>query len=103
MKTATSRPAVSAPTDGMANGENQDRSGVMAPGPAWPVNTRTSATAAKMASVTTSAVSSQRWVLALTSMPMTQIQVISAIQMTPTIVTAHILLAADCQPNSRNV
>jgi hypothetical protein len=36
-------------------------------------------------------------------MPMTQIHVISAIQTTPMIVTAHIVEAADSQPKSRNV
>jgi hypothetical protein len=34
---------------------------------------------------------------------MTQIHVMRAIYSTPTIVTAHIISAADCQPKSRNV
>src|SRR3954447_2969682 len=62
-----------------------------------------SATTANAASVAISAVSSQRCVLALSSMPMTQIQVMTAIHTTPTAVTAHVVSAADCQPNSRNV
>ena len=47
--------------------------------------------------------SSQRCVAALSSMPMTQIQVITAIHTTPTIVTAQLVSAAASQPNSRNV
>ncbi len=63
----------------------------------------TIATTANSASVATSAVSSHCCVLALSSMPMTQIHVMIAIQITPTIVTAHIVEAAASQPNSRNV
>jgi hypothetical protein len=59
------------------------------------------ATAAKRASVKISAVSSHLCVAALSSMPMTQIQVMMAIQATPTSVTAQLVSAADCQPTRR--
>jgi hypothetical protein len=61
-----------------------------------------SATTANSARVRISAVSSHFCVVALSSMPMTQIHVITAIQTTPTSVTAQLVSAADCQPKSRN-
>ena len=64
--------------------------------------TLSSATAANSASVRISAVSSHRCVAALSSMPITQIQVMIAIHTTPTSVTAQLVSAAVCQPNSRN-
>src|SRR4051795_11319377 len=103
MNTASRTPDVSAVVESIANGENHEMSGWIEAAGAVPAQTRTSATTAKIASVTTSAVSSHRCVLAFSSMPMTQIHVMIAIQTTPTIVTAHIVSAADCQPNSRNV
>src|SRR4051812_1740642 len=103
MKTASRTPEVSALVESIANGENHESSGLIEPAGAVPAHTRVRATTAKMPSVTTSAVSSHCCVLALSSMPMTQIHVMIAIQTTPMIVTAHIVSAADCQPNSRNV
>ena len=85
----------------MANGENHEMSGLSDCGVASSVHTRIRATAAKMASVTTSAVSSQRCVRALSSMPMTQITVMTAIHTTPTAVTATV--EGESTPNSRNV
>jgi len=49
-----------------------------------------------------SAVSSHFCVAALSSMPMTQIHVMTPIHTTPTNVTAQLVSAADCQPKSRN-
>jgi hypothetical protein len=72
MKTASSTPEVSALVESIANGENHESSGLTAPGGAVPAQTRTSATTAKIASVTISAVSSHCCVLAFSSMPMTQ-------------------------------
>ncbi len=57
---------------------------------AVPTQTRVSATTAKIASVTISAVSSHCCVFALSSIPMTQMYVITAIQMTPITVTANV-------------
>ena len=64
--------------------------------------TLTSATAANSARVRISAVSSHFCVVAFSSMPITQIHVMIAIQTTPTSVTAQLVSAADCQPKSRN-
>src|SRR6478672_13726067 len=101
MKMPTSRPAVSAPIEPTAKGLNHDSDGCSEPCGAWPVKTRVSATAAKTASVAISAVSSQRCVRALTSMPITQTTVITAIQTTPIAVTA---ITDGCEtPSSRNV
>ena len=100
MKTAISMPVVSAPTESIANGENHEMCGSTDPAGASFSQTRASATTAKMASVTTSAVSSQRCVRALSSMPMTQINVMTAIHMTPTAVTASV--DGSSMPNSRN-
>ena len=61
-----------------------------------------SATAANSASVRISAVSSHFCVAALSSMPITQIQVMTTIHTTPTSVTAQLVSAADSQPKSRN-
>ena len=60
------------------------------------------ATTANSARVRISAVSSHFCVVALSSMPMTQIQVMIAIHATPTSVTAQLVSAAACQPKSRN-
>src|SRR3954447_3310293 len=102
MKMPSSTPSMSALNELIWNGFSQPRSGWVEPeiGSAY---TLTSATTANSASVTISAVSSQRCVLALSSMPMTQIHVITAIQTTPTSVTAQSVAAAVSQPKSRNV
>ena len=92
---------VSALTDPIPNGENHDSDGWTAPAGASPAQTRTSATTANSASVTISAVSSQRCVRALSSMPTTQTAVITAIHTTPTPVTATI--DGLSTPRSRNV
>src|SRR5512133_2160807 len=99
MKTATSTPATSA---SIASGLSQLRLGSTACGAAWPAATLTSATTANTASVTISALSSPTCVRAESSIPTTQIQVMIAIQTTPTAVTASVESAADCQPTSRN-
>ena len=57
---------------------------------------------ANSASVMISAPSSPTCVRADSSMPITQIAVMIAIQTTPTAVTANVDAAADCQPTSRN-
>ena len=57
---------------------------------------------ANSASVMTSAPSRPTWVRADSSMPITQIAVITAIQSTPTSVTAKVESAALSQPTSRN-
>ena len=57
---------------------------------------------ANSASVITSAPSSPTCVRADSSMPITQIAVITAIQITPTKVTAKVESAALCQSKSRN-
>src|ERR687886_2254791 len=101
MNTASSRPEVTPLTESIANGENQDSEGSTAPAGAWPIHTRTSAISANAASVTISAVSSQRWVRALSSMPITQTTVITAIQATPIAVTAAV--DGSSTPNSRKV
>src|SRR5919112_3454411 len=100
MKTASSTPDTSAPDESIANGENHESSGEIEPAGPSPAATRTSATTAKIASVTISAVSSQRCVRALSSMPITQMYVITAIHTTPTAVTAAAEGASI--PNSRN-
>src|SRR4051794_4821039 len=100
MKMPMSTPLTSASHEPIANGENHDSSGWMDPAGAS-AYTRTSATTANSARVTTSAVSSQRCVLALSSMPMTQIQVIAAMKTTPSAVTASV--EASSTPNSRYV
>ena len=75
----------------------------MAFGPASPVATFTSATTEKSTSVISSAPSRPTCVRAESSMPITQIAVITAIHTTPTAVTATVESAALCQPKSRNV
>ena len=101
MKMPISSPAVSAPIDPTANGLNHDSDGWIDPRIPWPVKTRPSATTAKTARVAISAVSSQRCVRALTSMPITQMKVITAIQAIPIAVTAT---TDGCEtPNRRNV
>ena len=59
MKTASSTPDVSALVEPIANGENHESSGWTDAAGAVPAQTRVSATTAKIASVTISAVSSQ--------------------------------------------
>src|SRR3954464_9416596 len=100
MKTASSTPDVSALVESIANGENHERLGGIDAGGAVPAHTRVSATTAKIASVTTSAVSSHCCVLAFNSMPMTQTYVITAIQMAPMTVTARV--DGSSTPKSRN-
>src|SRR5919112_1901970 len=100
MKTASSTPDTSAPDESIANGENHESSGELDPGGPAPAHTRTSSTTAKIASVTISAVSSQRCVRAFSSMPFTQMYVITAIHTTPTAVTATV--EGSSIPNSRN-
>ena len=80
----------------MWNGLIQSKLGVAGPPLA-------SATTANSARITTSAVSSHFCVAALSSIPMTQIHVISTIHRQPTIVTAHAVFAAESQPKSLNV
>ena len=53
--------------------------------------------------MTISAVSSPIWVRAESSIPISTIAVISAIQSTPTAVTATVEAAAESQPKSRKV
>jgi hypothetical protein len=96
MNSPSSTPSASAPTDEMWNGLIQSSDGVAAP----PL---TSATTANRPRIDTSALSSHFWVVAFSSMPIRQIQVISTIQTQPTRVTAHAVAAADCQPNRRKV
>ena len=80
---------MSAPTEGMANGENHDSVGRDRAGAGVARRRRARARrAAKTASVTISAASSQRCVRALTSIPITQTTVMIAIHATPIAVTA---------------
>ncbi len=72
----------------MANGLSHDNDGVIDPVLLNPVYTSKSATAAKTASVTISMPSKRNCVHAESSIPTTQMVVRTAIQMTPTNVTA---------------
>src|SRR6478672_11600249 len=92
MNTASSTPDVRALVEPIANGENHERAGLTDVGGAVPSQTRVS--------VTISAVSSHCCVFALSSMPMTQMYVITAIQMTPITVTATV--EGLSMPKSRN-
>src|SRR6476469_6811752 len=100
MNTASSTPDVRALVEPIANGENHQSAGLTDVAGAVPTQTRVSATTAKIASVTISAVSSHCCVFAFSSMPMTQTYVITAIQMTPINVTANV--DGSSMPNSRN-
>jgi hypothetical protein len=101
MKMPSRTPSTSALKLDMWNGLSHSR---LTPGAVGTSVTATliSATTANSASVRISAVSSHLCVVALSSMPITQIQVMTAIQTTPTSVTAQLVSAADCQPKSRN-
>src|SRR3954471_13194091 len=100
MNTASRTPETSASVESIAKGENQDSCGLTEPDGASPAQTRTRATTAKSASATISAVRSQRCVRALSSMPITQMYVMTAIQTTPITVTAKV--DGSSTPNRRN-
>src|SRR3954471_24563890 len=102
MNTAISTPLTIASTESIANGFSQLRLGSTASGPASPAATLTSATTENSASVTISAPRRPTCVRADSSIPTRQIQVMIAIQTTPTTVTANVESAALCQPTSRN-
>src|SRR3954470_10325350 len=102
MNTAISTPLISALVESIANGLSHDRLGSTECAPALPAATLTSATTEKSTSVTISAPSRPTCVRADSSMPITQIAVMIAIQTTPTSVTASVESAALCQPTSRN-
>src|SRR5262245_34098933 len=102
MNTAIRTPLINALVDSISNGFSHDRLGSTASGPASPAATLTSATTENRTSVTISAPSRPTCVRADSSMPITQIVVMTAIQTTPTSVTANVESAALCQPTSRN-
>ena len=102
MKIAISTPLISASNESISSGFSHERLGSTESGPASPVATLISATTANAASVRISAPSSPTCVRAESSMPMTQIVVITAIQTTPTAVTATTDSAALSQPTRRN-
>src|SRR4029078_9647672 len=102
MNTARGTPLISWLVESTANGFSHDSDGSTEWGPAAPVATLTSATTENSTSVTISALSSPTCVRADSSMPMTQIVVMIAIQITPTSVTANVESAALCQPTSTN-
>src|SRR3954468_13329515 len=102
MNTAISTPLISALNEPIWNGLSQPRLGSTACGPALPDATLTSATIENSTSVTISAPSRPTCVRADSSIPITQIVVMIAIQTTPTSVTANVESAALCQPTSRN-
>ena len=103
MKIAMSTPPISADVESISNGFSHERLGSTALGPAVPAATLISAMTANSVSVTSSAPSRPTCMRADSSMPRTQIHVISAIQTTPTAVTAAVDAAADCQPTSRKL
>src|ERR671916_281682 len=70
--------------ESIANGSNQLHDGVIACAPAFPIATRTSATTANTASITTSTASRTFCTLAEMSMPRTATQVIAAMKAIPT-------------------
>src|SRR5262245_13019065 len=99
MNTASSIPPTNGPGDaenglifpsGMSNGFSHDSAGWMASGPASPPYTLINATTENTTNVRISAPSSPTWVRADNSIPITQITVITAIQITPTTVTAKV-------------
>src|SRR4051794_31230622 len=102
MNTAMSTPLISALVESIWNGLSQPKLGSTACGPASPDATLTSATIENSTSVMISAPSRPTCVRADSSMPITQIAVMIAIQTTPTSVTANVESAALCQPTSRN-
>ncbi len=102
MNTAISTPLISALVESIANGFSHERLGSTDSGPASPLATLTSATTENSTSVMISAPSSPTCVRADSSMPITQIVVMTAIHTTPTSVTANTESAALCQPTSRN-
>src|SRR3954451_11446105 len=103
MNTAISTPLTIAEKLSISNGLIQERLGSPAFSPALPVATATSATTEKITSVMISALSRQTCVRAESSIPITQIAVMIAIQTTPTMVTAVVESAALCQPTSRKL
>src|SRR5947209_12443665 len=103
MNTAMSTPLIAADTELISSGFTHDKLGFTACGPALPVATFTRATIENKTRVTSSAPSKPTWVRAESSMPITQIAVITTIHATPTAVTATVEAAAPCQPNSKNV
>src|SRR3954452_23272938 len=103
MNTAISTPLTSAEKLPISSGLIQERLGSTALGPALPVATATRATTANTTRVTISAPSRPTCVRADSSMPITQIVVMTAIQTTPTAVTAAVESAALCQPTSRKL
>src|SRR3954454_1644537 len=102
MNTAISTPLINALVESIAKGFSHDRLGSTESGPASPVATLISATTENSTSVMISAPRRPTWVRADSSMPMTQIVVMTAIHTTPTVVTANVESAALCQPTSRN-
>jgi hypothetical protein len=102
MNTATSTPATSASNESISSGFNQLKLKSTASAPASPLATLTSAKIANSSSVISSALSRPTCVRAESSMPITQIAVMIAIQTTPTSVTASVEAAAESQPTSRN-
>jgi hypothetical protein len=94
MNSPSSTPSASAPNDEMWKGLIQSTVGVAAP-------VLVSATTANRPRIDTSALSSHFCVVAFSSIPTRQIQVISTIHAQPTRVTAHEVAAADCQPTRR--
>src|ERR1044072_8720318 len=102
MNTAISTPLISALNESTWNGLSHDRLGSTECGPASPDATLTRATIENSTSVMISAPSRPTCVRADNSMPMTQIVVMIAIQMTPTAVTANVESAPPRKPTSRN-
>src|SRR6476659_6803660 len=102
MNTAMSTPLTTALNESIWNGFTHAKLGSTACGPAVPAATLTSATTENATSVMSSALSNPTCVRAESSMPITQIAVMIAIQTTPTAVTAAVESAALCQPTSRN-
>jgi hypothetical protein len=103
MNTAISTPLTIAETLSISNGLIHERLGSTALSPALPVATATSATTANTTSVMISALSRPTCVRAESSIPITQIAVMTAIHTTPTAVTARVESAAPCQPTSRKL
>src|SRR6476646_7893324 len=102
MNTAISTPLIMALTESIGNWLIHDVLGSTACGPASPFATLTSATTENSASVRISAPSRPTCVRAESSMPITQIAVMTTIHTTPTAVTAAVESAALCHPTSRN-
>src|SRR3954447_4249099 len=96
MNSPSRTPSARAEKDEMWNGLIQSKLGVAAP----PLISATTANAPRIA---ISAPSSHLCVAALSSMPITQIHVISTIHRQRAAVTAQVVFAADSQPNSLKV